>query len=323
MTARLKMRRHHGMFQLGSNRFSDILTIASLPSILGFDNGNFSTKMGIAFRNSASRMVISRVEFSGPAEHPHRPRTAASLYDHSSHIGVNENGEVFVGKEALYQDLNFSMKSAEIYCASRGSRKVAKRLEDGRDLLEAIDRHLLTFDIIESTLRRYHDLMRVLALQHAGNHGKDVEVVVRTYPSFLHYDEDPELFGVYIDYCIKRTRDAWGVKCASISEGQAIARFVCAKFRDPVSGSNRKYVYDLFRDHIKNREIVLEIDDIGSCGLVCSSPHCHSPNESQRNSLFLTTSLCQNSELVLVCFDTHGNVESHESIVIDGFRYGM
>lgn len=291
-------------------------------SILGFDNGNFSTKMGIAFRNSSRRMVISRIEFSGPAEHPHRPRTATSLYDHSSHLGVNENGEIFVGKDALYQDLNFSMKSAEIYCASRGSRRVATRLEDGHDLLEAVDRGLLTFEIIDCSLRRYHNLMRVLAQKHANNHNKEITVVVRTYPSFLHYDEDPNLFGLFIDYCMKRTSDIWGVDCATMSEGQATARFVCAKFKDPVSGSNRKYVYDLFKDHVKDREIVLEIDDLGSSGLVCFHPSRRSPNKNHCNSFFLTNYLYQNSELVLVCFDTHGNVESHESIVIDGFRYG-
>lgn len=241
-------------------------------SVLGLDNGNFSTKLSLAFRNSASRMVISRVEFSGNDEHPHRPRTAASLYDHSSHLGVSENGKVFIGKDALYQDLNFSMKSAEIYCASGGSLNVAKRLEDGHDLVEALDRHLLTFEVIEKSLRCYHKLMRALAVQHADNHNKEITVVVRTYPSFLHYDENPRLFGIYVDYCMKRNRDCWGrnVRCATVSEGQAIARFVCAKFRDPVSGSNRKYVYDLFKDQVKNREIVLEIDDIGSSGLVCS-----------------------------------------------------
>lgn len=198
-----------------------------------------------------------------------------SLYDFVASAVVTDDGELVEGKRSLSFDDAVPLKTMLVWLTKLGNRKeTVERLPFGDCLIDQVQKHRLTKNIMKAALRCHWERLRRMALAHATKCGVVINQLVLTYPNYLFMNENSKDFDRYIDFYIAELRLIWGadVKIRVISEGQAISIYACEPFLDSEAGAIRRLVENLFADLNKRSWIKLVIIDSGSSSVVCLIP---------------------------------------------------
>lgn len=234
--------------------------------------------------DNSGDLVLHRVPFIGDHDHPPSPRQPLSQFEIISKVGVNRNGQLVTGRAAMALDDNWTLKMAAVFRALRGGSvrsskkhpvlRIIEGLPGGPDILRAVEEATATCSMLDRTLREHVELLRALAIGHAGQHDANITKISVTYPSCLCPHEHGPYFDAYLGVLEDIIVSVWGqeIELDFVSEGQACARYLVDHFQDSVSGT-KSYITELVRDlnrqsGFANLDVVLLVVDIGSSTLV-------------------------------------------------------
>lgn len=236
------------------------------------DIGNRWAKAGLAWRNDRELSEISRVPFNTlPFDDPFRPSPGQSKYDVLTIVGLDENNDIVTGARALAMDRNWSYKEMAFYRAV-GEEHAVKQLPGGPDLLEALEQGHIDLDMMDYLLRQLLTAIKYAIIRHSTRHNAEVVDLCLTYPMFLCHGEQkhPKYHFLVLAYLKRQAKLVFGteVRRWTSSEGQAEARQLCTRFYDPVAGSNRQFIRELFADLDTSTCLAIIVLDWGSSSLV-------------------------------------------------------
>lgn len=215
---------------------------------------------------------IWRVPFMGPHGDPDRPPRNTSFYELAAFAGLDHRDAVVVGRAALALDLNFSVKTAAITRALPHSQNILDKLPRGEDLLDALNRKVLTAEVLDDIVQKHLRLLKSMAYAFATRQELQITHVVVAIAAYLRPREDNDDHAQYVDWFMPILRTVFGeaVRYDSVSEGQAMGRYICDRFLDSNAGSTRHWIVDLFKKLGNLSNIRVLVVDWGSSGVVRS-----------------------------------------------------
>lgn len=226
----------------------------------GWD-GSHHSKLALAFRNRNNQPQVSRVSFSEPFNHPEYP-DIKSEYEFVAASAADRDGTLSEGKQGLRHDQYAPLKTAAVWLALSNvpqyQRHAVRRLPLGPRLLAAVQAGTVTRDTATSVLTMHFQRLREMALKHAARNTVRIKSLIPSYPNYLLENEGGKDFDRCMDCLL-------GV----ISEGQAVAIYVCVPFFDNAYGRVRAHVEKLFEGMEGRSWVNLLVTDSGSSSVVC------------------------------------------------------
>lgn len=233
--------------------------------------------MALTYEKEES-IQLHRVGFTGDDDDPNYPdgNTEFEFVASAALDSLADELVLVEGLPALRHDLNIPLKTILVYLALGGDhlahrREVVQGLPSGPYLLDATDSMRITPQMMEDVLTRHFARLQKMALTQAARNRVEIGTLALTYPNYLYHREGTKDFDKYMDYFIYLLRKVWGphVMYRLMSEGQAVALYVCSPFFDTLSGEMRQQIERLFNGLNKSSWINLCIIDSGSSSLVC------------------------------------------------------
>lgn len=228
--------------------------------------------------DSPDQVQISRVGFHGLLQDPDYPETNHAHEFISLAAPDKDRTTMVEGKAALKEDKCIPIKTMLVYLALHKARPyrstlVFVRLPRGECLLSMIREGTITDCMMRDVIIKHLERLRRMALEQARKNGVEITLLGVTYPHYLFLNQGSSDFDDFMDTYLGLLSSVWGsITFRVISEGQAIAKYICVPFYDSIGGAIREQIAELFKGlQLKRAWVRLIIVDGGSSSLVRNS----------------------------------------------------